>query len=168
MSFLLPSQQCQKHWRHFGLFLIRWRYFIDIQKSMWVNRDVKSEGPILQSWSWTWSYSEQYFLQPYFSPPSFTSVEYNLLPRWTDTETTTLLTNCLNHLCVKMELVTCSCTVRAGCHWTLIRPAASTSPVTTIWHYINSIIIIIIIIIVHIMMLHMTAWLLRELSSWHL
>ena len=37
--------------------------------------------------------------------------------------------------------------IHSGFHWTLIRPAASASEVTTIWHYINPIAIITIIIV---------------------
>jgi len=36
------------------------------------------------------------------------------------------------------------CNAQSGFHWTLIRPAASASEVTTVWRYRNSIIIIII------------------------
>ena len=37
--------------------------------------------------------------------------------------------------------------IHSDFHWTLIRPAASASEVTTVWRYRNSIIIIIIIIL---------------------
>ena len=43
------------------------------------------------------------------------------------------------------------CFFSSGFHWTLIRPAASASELTTVWRYINSIIIIIIIITPHLM-----------------
>ena len=38
--------------------------------------------------------------------------------------------------------------MHSGFHWTLIRPAASASEVTTVWRYRNSILFIIIIIII--------------------